>query len=63
MEQPNDKQPAALSPKERAEACSEELAALLDKYGINLVAVPTYKPDGRGGWYTECVIQLSPRGA
>lgn len=41
--------------------CTKEISALLDKYKCELVSMPVWRPDGRGGWYTDIQLQVKPR--
>lgn len=50
---------AAVDPRTQ---CLVEIRAVLEKHGFALVAIPEYKPDGRGGFFTAARIELARRG-
>lgn len=42
-------------------SCLDEINVVLEKYGCDLVAVPQWKQDGRGGWYMTTSIAIVER--
>lgn len=45
----------------RIRAATAEIERVLAEQSCALVAVPTYKPDGRGGWFLTTHVQVVPK--
>ena len=44
-----------------ADDVKTELEALLAKHQVELIGVPEYKSDGRGGWYLTVAVALQKK--